>query len=148
MAVATTTCAERDYFTRATNSPEPKARRTLSTHNNDLNRDGEGQLVAVPCTQLLHHNQNHAADQRENQRRNVGVEKATNKICKGLGQGGETPRLQRVRLQRFQHETEVTYVNNSQRATIWWHMDAQDVLEHRNEDLQTCSSHEASDEGF
>lgn len=57
-----------------------------TTHNNDFNRNGEGQLVAVACAQLLHRNQNCAADQSKHQRRYVGVRKATYDISKSLWQ--------------------------------------------------------------
>lgn len=48
---------------------------------------------------------------------------------------------------RFQYER-ATHIYNSQRTAVRWHTDAEDVLEHRDEDLQACSRHEASDEGF
>lgn len=48
---------------------------------------------------------------------------------------------------QFQYER-ATHVYNSQRTAVRRHADAEDVLEHRDEDLQACSRHEASDEGF
>lgn len=42
----------------------------------------------------------------------------------------------------------VTYIYDRQRTAIRRHVDAKDVFEQWEEDLQTRSSHEAPDEGF
>lgn len=58
--------------------------KTKNTYNNDFDGNGEGQLMAVACTQGFHHNQNNDADQSEHQRCNVGIREATYDISKSL----------------------------------------------------------------
>ena len=55
------------------------------THYDDLHRDGEGQLVAVTCPQLLHHYEKHTADQGKDQRGNIGLGKSTDDVHQSLG---------------------------------------------------------------
>lgn len=88
MAVATTTCEEAglssDYLQQQHEVTQSEQVLFLSTHNDDLHRNGEGQFVAVACAQLLHYDQNRAADQCKHQRCDVGLGQATDNIHKSL----------------------------------------------------------------
>ena len=60
-----------------------------ASYYEDLHGDGERQLVAVACPQLLGHDEDHTADQGEEQRGDVGVVKAAQDVYKSLGERSE-----------------------------------------------------------